>query len=141
MDSMMDLHQLIDELKDPADDLRRACIQGRLEVLRQRLKSNPKGVKDTEIIKGIEDCFDLDSGPEWLNEASWLMDALSFTHKPIQLPDVPIAWAAFQKASGFELGIDDYPLLEGIYYWYFEHRDVANSYASEEAANLQFADD
>ena len=119
----MDLHELITELNDPEDDRKRAAVQARVRELRGRVALDPRSVTNAELIQGIEDLFGLDSSPGWLKEADWLMDTLAFTCTPITPRDVPTAWAAFQADKGFELDYWDYPILEAISFWYFEHKD------------------
>lgn len=119
----MNLKDLIAQLKDPEDDLRRAAIQKRLDELRTRVTADPRSVSDTDLATGIRDQFDLDPSSDFLDRSDWLMNALSFTHKPISSKQVSTAWDAFQRDGDFAFDYEDYPILEAISSWYFEHKD------------------
>lgn len=121
----MDLHQLKAELKDPNDDSQRASIEARVSVLRGRVASDPDSVTDAELIQGIQDLFELEPGSGFLRDADWLMKALSFTKALIEPQGIPTAWGVFQADNGLALDYWDYPILEAISSWYFEHRDDA----------------
>lgn len=121
----MDLHELIAELNGPVEDNRRATVEKRVHDLRNRVALDPRSVTDIELVQGIRDLFDLESSSYCLDGADWLMDALSFTRASISPHEVSSAWGEFQTRSNFGLEYWDYPILEAIAYWYFEHKDHA----------------
>ncbi len=53
------------------------------------------------------------------------MDALSFTRTRIPTEQIPNAWDAFQRRTGDirPFSLDEYPILEAMAQWYFEHRE------------------
>lgn len=111
------------ELNDPGDDAKRAVVQKRLDALKARVAAHPESVSDAEIVRGIQDIFDLKSTSDFLDGEDWLMDALSFTLSPIAPEEVSSAWTALQEKRGFTLEYWDYPILEAIAFWYFDHKN------------------
>ncbi len=78
---------------------------------------------DIEIIEEIRSRFDRLLASNFLDEAGWLMEALSFTHLQINADSIPEAWEHFQNLGEFpQFTLDEYPILEAMAAWYFEHR-------------------
>lgn len=74
---------------------------------------------------GIRKQFELCSTTDFLSEAPWLIQALSFTSSVIPIGEIPSAWRKFQKHQTNlpPFGLDEYPILDAIAYWYLEHRE------------------
>jgi len=122
----MDLKDLIGSLMDdPEKTKMQNEREAKLEALRVRLNETPDVVTDAEIINGIRVRFDLVLAGDFLDEAAWLMEALSFTHTGIAHDKIPTAWDVFQNRATdlCPLSLDEYPILEGMAQWYFEHCD------------------
>lgn len=120
----MDLKDLLAQLgDDPEEVKRRQELKEKLEAFEMRVLTASEGVTDAEIIEAIQLQFNLISGDEFLDEAAWLMDTLSFTRTPIAPNMIQEAWQDFQKAHDLPyLSLGDYPILEGMANWYSEHR-------------------
>ena len=119
----MDFDLLAYFAEDPEEVKRRQGLQEKLEELRIRVCDTREMVRDAEIVEAIRVRFELVSGSDFLDEAVWLMDALSFTRAPISQDMIQEAWENFQKANDIpHFSLDDYPILEGMAHWYFEHR-------------------
>lgn len=121
----MDLGDILSKLRqDPEDDKRKHQLYEELNLLRNRLASDRSNVSDAEILEGIRKLFDISLSSEFLTEAPWLMEALSFTSSVIPVDAIPSAWRKFQKqqSSLYPFGLDEYPILDGMAYWYFGHR-------------------
>jgi hypothetical protein len=119
----MSLKDVFTQLNSHEDDGRRRAVQIRLDLLKARVAANQRSVLDQELAQGIRDQFDVDSTSDFLRNANWLMEALSFTDKPISSEDATSAWAIFQSHHNFVFDYFDYPILEALSYWYFEHKD------------------
>jgi|CXWL01.1.fsa_nt_gi hypothetical protein len=120
----MDLKDLIGSLMDdPEKTKMQNEREAKLEALRVRLNETPEAVTDAEIMNGIRVRFDLVLAGDFLDEAAWLMEALSFTHTDIVHDKIPTAWDAFQNRATdlCPLSLDEYPILESMAQWYFEH--------------------
>jgi len=120
----MDLKDLLAQFADDPEEVkRRQELNEKLEALRIRLYDLPEAVKDADIVEAIQVRFKMVSGSDFLDEATWLMNALSFTRAPIAEDMIQEAWQDFQKANDLPyLSLDDYPILEAMANWYFEHR-------------------
>jgi len=121
----MDLGDILKGVaEDPEDQRRNKQLVDDLCTLKDRLAKDLANVSDGEIVGGIRKQFDLMLSSDFLDEASWLMDSLSFTRSDIRHDEISIAWEMFQKNQGSisELRLDEYPILEGIAHWYFDHR-------------------
>ncbi|MBH0202791.1 MAG: hypothetical protein HP496_10980 [Nitrospira sp.] len=122
--SQMDWKDLLGQLgEDPEEVKHRQELKQKLEGLRLRLSDISEPVKDAEIVEAIQVRFKLVSDSDFLDETAWLMDALSFTRAPIASDMIQEVWQDFQKANDLpHLSLGDYPILEGMANWYFEHR-------------------
>ena len=120
----MDLKDLLAQLgEDPEEVRRRQELREKLEALRMRVRGGPEGERDAEIMEAIRLQFELVSSSDFLDESAWLMDALSFTRAPITPDMIQEAWENFQESKDLPyLSLDDYPILEGMANWFFEHR-------------------
>ena len=80
---------------------------------------------DSELLNMIRKKFELELNSEFLLDADFLMDSLSFTKNPIDTSHIPLAWESFQIDQEGFVGFqyDDYPILEAIAQWYFDHRE------------------
>lgn len=123
-ESQMDWKDLLEQLgEDPEQVKHRQKLKQNLEEIRLRLSDISETVKDAEIVEAIQIRFKLVSGSDFLDEAAWLMDALSFTSAPIASNMIQEAWLDFQNTHDLPyLSLDDYPILEGMANWYLEHR-------------------
>lgn len=122
----MDLGDILNELpEDPEEQKRKHQLFEELNALRDRLASNRSNVSDAEILDGIRKQFDLSPSSDFITEAPWLIQALSFTSSVIPASEIPGAWRKFQKqqVSLQPLFLDEYPILDAMAYWYFEHRE------------------
>lgn len=122
----MDLEGILSELpEDPGDKERRYQLGADLIALRDRLISDRSSVSDLELLDGIRKQFELSPSTEFLAESPWLIEALSFTSLVISGNDIPSAWRRFQerKFDSQSLGLDEYPILDAIAYWYFQRRE------------------
>lgn len=125
-DTHLDLQSVLDELpEDPEEQKRRNQMASDLDALRDRLATDGSHVSDAEILDGIRKQFELCSTTDFLAEAPWLIQALSFTSSIIPISEIPSAWRKFQKHQSklAPFGLDEYPILDAIAYWYFEHRE------------------
>ncbi|MCY3955238.1 MAG: hypothetical protein OXF47_04495 [Nitrospira sp.] len=99
-----------------------------LDLLKKRLETDPSGVSQEDIFQGIRNCFDLEESSDFLDDTPWLIKALLFTSKPICNEEIPIAWAGFLndiEISEEFIDLLDWPVLEGIAWWYFFYRNEA----------------
>ena len=122
----MELGDILSDLpEDPEEQKRKHKLLEELNALRDRLASNRSNVSDAEILDGIRKQFDLSPSSDFLTEAPWLIQALSFTSSDIPAMEAPRAWRKFQKHSvSLEpLFLDEYPILDAMAYWYVEHRE------------------
>ncbi|MSR25233.1 MAG: hypothetical protein EXR96_09135 [Nitrospiraceae bacterium] len=108
-------------------------LRQELEALKERIQYSPASVPDFEILEGVRKQFNLTLSSDFLEEAPWLMEALSFTRMAISPDRIHEAWGKFQdemeRFSGFVL--DEFQILEGIAEWYFHHKDDATRIESE----------
>lgn len=121
----MSLKDVLDSFQEDPEEVKRTqLLEEELDSLKARIQSKPDTVTDAEIVEGIRKQFDLFLSSDFLDEASWLMDALSFTKALIPIDQTIDAWDRFQKSHSemCEFTIEEYPILEGIAQWYFEHR-------------------
>ncbi|MDA2911237.1 hypothetical protein MYX04_09935 [Nitrospiraceae bacterium AH_259_D15_M11_P09] len=120
----MDLRDILEGIRNEPDEHAVSLGQA-LELLHSRLETLPTEVGQGEIIDGIRKQFELNPSSDFLEEASWLVNALRFTSSPLSAEEVPIAWDRFQSEHSDidPLLLDEYPILEGIAGWYFFHRD------------------
>jgi len=95
----MNLNDLIVQMNDPEEDLRREAIQKRVDQLRTRVAADSQSVADAELVQGIQDLFNLEETSGCLDHADWLMNTLTFTRTPISSKQMASAWAAFQTGS------------------------------------------
>jgi len=122
----MNLGDILNDLpEDPEEQKRKHQLFEDLNALRDRLASNRSNVSDAEILDGTRKQFDLSPSSDFLTEAPWLIQALSFTSSVIPASDIPGAWRKFQKqqVNLQPLFLDEYPILDAMAYWYFEHRE------------------
>lgn len=61
----MDPHELMEQLKDPAEDFKGALIHSRLDLLRQRVQSGPDPVTEAGLRQGMKELFELYPRPVW----------------------------------------------------------------------------
>src|SRR5256885_302946 len=96
-----------------------------LECLKEKVKGGDRSVTNTELLNGIRQKFELEGSSDFLSDADWLMNALSFTNTPIDRDNIPLAWESYQLAQEGFVGFycDDYPILEAIADWFFAHRE------------------
>jgi hypothetical protein len=115
-------------LEDPDEQKRAHQLVADMNVLRERLVRDRANVSDAEILDAIRKQFDLDSSSDFLSEVSWLIKGLSFTSLVIPSNEIPSAWRKFQEAKVdlIPMALDDYPILEGIAYWYFQNREESH---------------
>src|SRR2546427_6870804 len=111
--------------EDPEEQRRKEQLVDDLSSLKDRLAKDPANVSEDEVVTGIRKQFELMLSGDFLEEASWLMDSLSFTRSASRHDEIATAWEVFQKNQLriSELRLDEYPILEGIAHWYFDHRD------------------
>lgn len=116
----MNLKDLLGE--DPEETRRHQELLEKLEALKIRILGGSESVADAEVMEAIRLQFNLVSGSDFLDEAAWLMDGLSFTRVPIASDMIQEAWQDFQRAHDLPyLLLGDYQILEGMANWYFEH--------------------
>ena len=128
----------IEDYIEDSDDLMKNSIaevaveQNRLrhslDLLKKRLETDPSGVSQEEVFQGIRNRFDLEQSSDFLDDTPWLIKALQFTSRPICNEEIPIAWASFlndMEISEEFIDFLDWPVLEGIAWWYFLYRNEA----------------
>ncbi len=111
--------------EDPEEQKREQQLIEDLKVLHDRLLRDPVNFSDADLLGGIRKQFYLSPSSDFLTEASWLIKGLSFTSLIIPSNEISSAWRKFQEGQVnlIPLSLDDYPILEGIANWYFEHRE------------------
>lgn len=94
------------------------------ERFRAKLRDNPMSVSDQEVMRGIEQRFDLRSDSDFLDDADWLMEALRFTKEPAPTDHAEIqgAWDRYLDAVDSRLTYHDYP-VHAMADWYYERSD------------------
>ena len=110
---------------DDGHDSRTQELKAKLDLLKQMIEHEGRKPTQVEILQGIRDQFELVSDSSFLDEADWLMNAVTFTTNPISSQDFITAWRNYLSANPGAEPFDfyDYPILEGMAQWYFNHRE------------------
>lgn len=124
--SLDDIFKSIREVLPPDDNEQTRRLREDLDRLKEKVESGSGEITNSELLNAIRKKFEIDSNSEFLADADWLLDALSFTKNPIDMANIPLAWEGYQiKQDGFRgFRYDDYPILEALSRWYFDHRDA-----------------
>src|SRR5437899_1124819 len=125
--SSMALNEILREVPSHDDD-NSAKLRQDLDMLRMRINTNPANVSQGEIVQGIRMSFIIESCSDYLEQAGWLMQALKFTTDQIDISQIQTAWDKFQSEHSDVVPFDrnEWPELEGIAAWYFDHREDPN---------------
>ena len=110
---------------DDGHDSRTQELKANLDLLKQRTEHEGHKPTQVEILEGIRDQFELISGSSFLDEDDWLMNFVTFTTDPISSQDFITAWRNYISVNRGAESFDfyDYPILEGMAQWYFNHRE------------------
>ncbi len=125
----MSLDEVLNSIvgSDDGHGCRAQELKAKLDLLKQRVEHECHKPTQVEILEGIRDQFELISGSSFLDEADWLLNAMTFTTDPISSQDLITAWRNYISANPGAESFDyyDYPILEGVAQWYFNHREEA----------------
>ena len=100
-------------------------FNAQFDQFRNALQTQPNLIGNREIVDWIKRLFNQRGLESEDPDFALLMDSLSFTSTPIPVEQIPHAWATFQDSNEDIniLSYEEYPILEGMAQWYFEHRD------------------
>lgn len=125
----MSLDEVINSIVggDDGHDSRAQELKAKLDLLKQRTEHDGHRPTQVELLEGVRDQFELISSSCFLDEADWLMNAITFTTDPISSQDFITAWGNYISANPGAEPFDycDYPILESMAQWYFNHREEA----------------
>ena len=101
-------------------------FRAEFDQFRTVLQTQPALVPNGEILDWIRK---LPEQRDWResddSDFDLLMDSLSFTNTSISMEGIRLAWATFQDSHDDikTFSYEEYPILEGMAQWYFEHRE------------------